>query len=92
MRIENRRSHVETVVTKEEWAQMVDQQTSKLFKVIDKDETIIRGKIKIPREIEEFKAIRVERIVPESIISDDDLKIIEQEMEQEVLKSKPIKK
>lgn len=71
---------------------MVDQQTSKLFKVIDKDETIIRGKIKIPREIEEFKAIRVERIVPESIISDDDLKIIEQEMEQEVLKSKPIKK
>lgn len=62
MRIENRRSKIETVVTKEEWKQMVDQQTSKLFKIIDKDD-YVRGKINIPREIQEFKLARPERIV-----------------------------
>lgn len=65
MRIENRRSKLETVVTKEEWKQMVDQQTSKLFKIIDKDD-YIRGKINIPREIQEFKLARPERIVPKN--------------------------
>ena len=63
MRIENRRSKIETVVTKEEWQQMVDQQVSKLFKIIDKEDNI-RGKINIPREIQEFKLARPERIVP----------------------------
>ena len=63
MRIENRRSKIETVVTKEEWQQMIDQQTSKLFKIIDKDD-YVRGKINIPREIQEFKLTRPERIIP----------------------------
>ena len=63
MRIENRRSKIETVVTKEEWQQMVDQQTSSLFKIIDKEDNI-RGKINIPREIQEFKLARPERIIP----------------------------
>ena len=61
MRIENRRSKVEYVVTKEEWAQMVQQQVSSLYRVIDKEDNI-RGRINIPKEISEFKIARPERI------------------------------
>ena len=61
MRIENRRSKVEYVVTKEEWAQMVKQQVSSLYRVIDKEDNI-RGRINIPKEISEFKITRPERI------------------------------
>lgn len=81
MRIENRRSKLETVVTKEEWQQMVDQQVSSLFRIIDKDE-YVRGKINIPREIAEFKLARPERIIPKA----EDIKIL---MPETV---KPIKK
>ena len=61
MRIENRRSKVEYVVTKEEWAQMGHQQVSSLYRVIDKEDNI-RGRINIPKEISEFKIKRPERI------------------------------
>ena len=61
MRIENRRSNVEYVVTKEEWAQMVQQQVSSLYRVIDKEDNI-RGRINIPKEISEFKITRPEKI------------------------------
>ncbi len=61
MRIENRRSKVEYVVTKEEWAQMVQQQVSSLYRVIDKEDNI-RGRINIPKEISEFKITRPEKI------------------------------
>ena len=61
MRIENRRSKVEYVVTKEEWAKMVQQQVSSLYRVIDKEDNI-RGRINIPKEISEFKITRPEKI------------------------------
>lgn len=89
MRIENRRSHLETIVTKEEWSQMVDQQTSKLFKVIDKDENTIK-RINIPRQIEEFKVARVERI---SVNVDHNDTIKQGEIMADMIeKTKPIKK
>jgi hypothetical protein len=90
MRIENRRSKIETVVTKEQWAQMVDQQVSKLFRIIDKDETI-RTRINIPREIQEFKLARPERIVPKADITEEVITQFE-EIEKTTLKRKPIKK
>ena len=62
MRIENRRSKLETVVSKEEWQQMKDQGVSSLFRIIDKDETI-KSQIRIPKEITEFKINRIEKIV-----------------------------
>ena len=66
MRIENRRSKVEYVVTKEEWAQMVHQQVSSLYRVIDKEDNI-RGRINIPKEISEFKIARPERITTTAV-------------------------
>lgn len=63
MRIENRRSKVESVITKEEWELMKEQGVSSLFKVIDKEDNIV-SRINIPREITEFKLTRPERIIP----------------------------
>lgn len=63
MRIENRRSRIESVVTKEEWQQMKDQGVSALFRVLDKDDNFIK-RVNIPREIQEFKLSRPERIIP----------------------------
>lgn len=63
MRIENKRSRIESVITKEEWQQMKDQGVHGLFRVLDKDDNFIK-QVKIPREITEFKLTRPERIVP----------------------------
>jgi len=61
MRIVNRRSMVEYVITKEQWQQMIDQQTSKLFKIIDSMDNG-SSKLNVPKIIEEFKINRPERI------------------------------
>ena len=90
MRIENRRSKVEYVVTKEEWNQMVQQQVSSLYRVIDKEDNIV-GRINIPKEITEFKIARPERIVPKLEISDEDMKEAEQLLERQAKKVKTIK-
>ena len=55
MRIINRKSQVETIVTNEEWEQMRSQQVHLLFKVLDKSNTPVNTKINIPKVIEEFK-------------------------------------
>lgn len=55
MRIINRHSQVETIVTNEEWEQMRSQQVHLLFKVLDKSNTPVNTKINIPKVIEEFK-------------------------------------
>lgn len=90
MRIENRRSKVEYVVTKEEWAQMVQQQVSSLYRVIDKEDNI-RGRINIPKEISEFKITRPERIVPKVQPSEQDMKDAEELLERQMSKSKQSK-
>jgi hypothetical protein len=58
MRIINRRSQVETVITKQEWEQMVEQQVHLLFKVLDKSDSPVRTRINIPKVIEEFRVSR----------------------------------
>ena len=52
---------VEYVITKEQWQQMIDQQTSKLFKIIDSMDNG-SSKLNVPKIIEEFKINRPERI------------------------------
>lgn len=61
MRIINRRSLVEYVVTKDQWEQMVVQQTSKLFKITDSMDNG-SSRLNVPKIIEEFKINRPERI------------------------------
>ena len=90
MRIENRRSKVEYVVTKEEWAKMVQQQVSSLYRVIDKEDNI-RGRINIPKEISEFKITRPERIAPKVQPSEQDMKDAEELLERQMSKSKQSK-
>jgi len=86
MRIINRRSQIETVIAKEEWDLMVKQQTSQMFKILDKSDTQIQSKINIPKVIEEFrvskenlKDLKIETTIPDFIqggtVEGKDLKI-----------------
>ena len=61
--IRNLKTDKESVVSKEQWQNMVDTKRSMLFKVINTSEAKSQGKVVIPEKITEFQINRPERIV-----------------------------